>query len=200
MQLCEPEQEADAAEQEAALMIRCQQGDKHAFGLMVQRYMRPAYFSALGLVGNHEDALDLSQEAFARAYRAIGSFDPQKRFFTWFYRVLRNLCLNHLRDGARASQFRSSPDPFHTEAFASVVPDGASDPARSAEAAERNAQLWLAIGKLPPDLRETFLLRELEGCAYAEIAARLEVPQGTVMSRLYNARKMLKGQMLPFLS
>ena len=80
------------------LILLSQEGNKQAFGILVKRYMQRSYYVALGLVSSHEDALDLSQEAFVRAYRAIKRFEPGRQFFTWFYQILRNLCFNFIRD------------------------------------------------------------------------------------------------------
>ncbi|MHC4568084.1 MAG: RNA polymerase sigma factor, partial [Planctomycetota bacterium] len=78
-------------------MQRCRRGSAEAFEVLVNRYMKDAYFIALGLVGNREDAMDLSQEAFVRAYRNIKQVKPGRKFFPWFYQILKNLCISHLR-------------------------------------------------------------------------------------------------------
>jgi RNA polymerase sigma-70 factor (ECF subfamily) len=88
----------DVPASERELIVRAQAGEAAAFGELVERYMRRAYFAALGLVGSSEDALDLSQEAFARAYRARKRIDPDRPFYTWFYQILRRLCFNFNRD------------------------------------------------------------------------------------------------------
>jgi len=172
--------------EEALALRRWQQGDSHAFGVIVEKYMKQAYFIALGLVGNHEDALDLSQEAFVRAFRARERFDPRRRFFTWYYRILRNLCLNHLRQRGRFTELDASGG--GPEELAATQ----SDPAVLAQQNESCVQVWQALNRLKPQEREVLLLRELEDCSYAEIAERLEIPSGTVMSRLYSARKHMK--------
>ena len=82
---------------ETLLIQQCRRGSTEAFEGIVKKYMKDAYFIAFGLVGNREDALDLSQEAFIRAYNNIGSFNLKWGFFPWFYRILRNLCFSHLR-------------------------------------------------------------------------------------------------------
>lgn len=178
------------AEEQAAL-ARCQHGDAQAFGPVVGKYMKPAYFTALGLVGNHEDAVDLSQEAFVRAYRAMPRFNLQQRFFTWYYRILRNLCLNHLRQRARFSEPIGSgspaPDPVEPAALHDLA-----DPAVLAERSDCARHVWNAVGRLKPEEREVFMLREVEGCSYAEIAERVDIPLGTVMSRLHAARQHLR--------
>ena len=89
---------AETMTNDRELILRARSGERAAFGELVQRYMRRAYYAALGLVGSHEDALDLSQEAFARAYRARERIDPDRQFYTWLYQILRRLCFNHVRD------------------------------------------------------------------------------------------------------
>jgi RNA polymerase sigma-70 factor, ECF subfamily len=181
--------EADPDLDERSAWDRCQSGDAQAFGLVVRKYMKQAYFTALGLVGNHEDALDLSQEAFVRAFRARERFDPGQKFFTWYYRILRNLCLNHLRDRAR---FADLPADESAEGPADALTEYPADPSVLAQRNEMNTALWQAIARLKPEDREIILLREIEGCSYGEIAERLEIPPGTVMSRLFYARHRLK--------
>jgi len=83
-------------QEETIAMRRCRRGSSGAFEVFVNRYMKDAYFIALGLVGNREDAMDLSQEAFIRAYRNIKHLKPDRRFFPWFYQILKNLCISHL--------------------------------------------------------------------------------------------------------
>lgn len=168
------------------LILRAQRGEKEAYGLLVRAYMQPAYYSALALVGSHDEALDCSQQAFIRAWMAIRKFEVGRRFFTWYYRILRNLCLNRLRD--RAS--RAVP----MKRFDQVldVIDDAQDPAREADRALLRDHVRAALGTLRPEEREIIVLRDFEGHSYAEIAELLECPLGTVMSRLYYARKHLK--------
>jgi len=178
--------EHDTTEDHQAL-LRCQQGDKQAYGIVVTKYMKRAYFTALALVGNREDALDLSQEAFMRAYQALARFDLQQRFFTWYYRILRNLCLNHLRDHAKLINLAEMKE--------SETADRSADPAVLAERNDLSERLWHALGALQEEHREVIILKDLEDCSYKEIAARLNIPLGTVMSRLFNARKQLKDKL-----
>jgi RNA polymerase sigma-70 factor, ECF subfamily len=163
--------------------------------MVVRQYMRPAYFAALGLVGNHEDALDLSQEAFARAYRAISRFDPDQRFFTWYYRILRNLCLNHLRDRVRQRQVPFADENESVGERLHWDTDVRYEPSLLAERNELIERLWTVMAGMKAEYREVLLLREMQGCSYSEMAARLGVPPGTVMSRLFNARRDLKERM-----
>lgn len=175
--------EHDTTEDLEAL-LRCQQGDRQAYGVVVKKYMKRAYFTALALVGNRDDALDLSQEAFMRAYQALARFELRQQFFTWYYRILRNICLNHLRDHAKFINLAETEE--------SETVDGDADPAALAERNDLSGRLWKALGSLRADHREMIILKDLEGCSYKEIAERLGIPPGTVMSRLFNARKQLK--------
>lgn len=174
---------------EATLMSRARDGDAHAFGELVRRHMRRAYFACLGLVGSHDDALDLSQEAFTRALRASSRLDPERPFYPWLYGILRRLCLNHLRDGRnRREKLVEAGAWLQDEARDRA---SRSNPARAAERDELRQRLATAIESLPPVQREVLVLREFEGLRYREIADLLEVPEGTVMSRLYAARNGL---------
>ncbi len=171
-----------------SLIRLSQKGDKQAFGVLVRRYMRGAYFVALGLVGSHDDALDLSQDAFVRSYRAIRRFETGRNFFTWYYKILRNLCFNHLRDRKkRAERIRR----IDTEASFQIQDAGGLQPDEILERKERSEQVWAAIEQLSDIEREVIVLREFQELSYQEIAASLDCPIGTVMSRLYNARRHL---------
>lgn len=181
--------------EERAALERCQRGDAQAFGVVVNMNMKRAYFAALGLVGNHADALDLSQEAFVRAYRAMPRFDLQQRFFTWYYRILRNLCLNHLRQRSRLRETDPNTELSALEDAQSDAFRDLADPAVLAERSDLTQHVWRAVARLKPEEREVFVLREVEDCSYAEIAERLEIPQGTVMSRLFHARQHLKDML-----
>ena len=171
------------------LVVQAQSGDSRAFGELVTRYMRRAYFAALGIVGNHDDALDLSQEAFARAFRARRSLDPERPFYPWLYQILRRLCFNFLRNRkSRAAKLMAAGGWLADEADARAA---AQSPQRAAERAELRRRVQTAIATLPAHEREVLIIREFEGLRYREIADLLGIPIGTVMSRLYAARKAL---------
>jgi RNA polymerase sigma-70 factor (ECF subfamily) len=175
----------DAEEQ--GLIVRCQQGDRAAFEPIVRRYMRGAAAFALAWTGSREDALDLSQEAFARAFRNLRRFDPSRPFYPWFHTILRNLCINHL---GRASHLREVPlrDNFEHA-------DKAPAPDVALERREARHMVWEGLRKLSARDREILILREFQDLTYAEIAAVLGIPRGTVMSRLHTARQRLRLQL-----
>ncbi len=177
---------------ERDLVRGARDGDPEAFGSLVDRHMRRAYFSALGLVGSHEDALDLSQEAFARAFRARAELDPERPFYPWLYRILRRLCFNFLRDRRRrAEKLRAAAGWLVEETSGSV----SQRPDRAAERSQLRERLEAAIDGLSARDREVLVLREFEERTYREIAALLDIPIGTVMSRLYAARRRLASRL-----
>jgi len=187
-----PESESS---EDSALIERCRRGDKEAYGVLVQRYMKRAYATALAWVGSHNDALDLSQEAFVRAWRGLKHFNPEFRFFTWYYRILRNLCLNHLRNRKRRAR------PFSEVEKAQAledIPDEWSDPSILAEQDEQKAAVWKALAALKEHEREILILKDFQEMSYKEIAEALDCPVGTVMSRLYHARRALRERLVKY--
>ena len=173
---------------ERELIERWKNGDKKAFGALVRRYMTDAYLIALGFAKNSEDARDLSQDAFIKAFQARDQFDPSRPFYPWFYRILRNRCLNFVQRESRKSEplyYENSPD---RERFAS----GTSTPLEDLERDERIRLLRAAIEKLSFEHQEVIILKNFKGYSYDKISAVLCIPIGTVMSRLYYARKMLR--------
>lgn len=176
------------SESDAALARRVRSGDSEAFGELVERYMRRAYVQALGIVGSREDALDLSQEAFVRAYRARHTLDPDRPFYAWLYQILRRLCFNFLRDAKAHVRLMEAEG---NDWLVAVAQAAYSDPAMEAERAEERRRVAAAIERLPAREREVLVLKEFEELKYREIAELVGVPIGTVMSRLYSARKRL---------
>ena len=182
---------ARAIASDAQAIELCQAGNLKAYGFLVERYKERAYYSALGMVRSHEAALDLSQDAFVRAFRAIKRFDPTKRFFTWYYQILRNLCLNFIRDKKRHATAFSEIDENEVKQLA----DESQDASVLAEQNELKKALWEAMDDLKPKEREIIVLKDFQDLAYRDIAEILEIPIGTVMSRLFNARKALKAKL-----
>lgn len=173
---------------ERATVLRVQAGDQQAFGELVRKYMQRAYYGALGLTGSHDDALELSQEAFARAFRARDSIDPERPFYTWYYQILRRLCFNLGRDeSSRRRKLQEQGSWLLAEAEQRQNPG----PETTLQQQQLQGRCQQAIESLPDTEREIIVLRELQGLGYQEIAGLLDIPIGTVMSRLYSARKRL---------
>ena len=159
-------------------------GNKQAYQEIVTRYKSTAYYVALGFVKNVQDALDISQDAFIRAFRRIKKFDQSRAFYPWFYIILKNLCLDHLRKQRRMSEIPIE----RVHVF--------EDEGRNLEI--RDA-LWKGIEKLPLLQREAIVLRYFHQYSYQEIAEIIQKPIGTVMSSLYYAKRKLRKILTPYL-
>ena len=157
------------------------------FEVLVKDNMKRAYFSALGFLGSHDAAMDVSQEAFIRAYRNFNKYDTKRNFFAWYYKILRNLCLNFMRDNKN----RKEEYFFESRKYE----DSRNNPEQSLEEQEEFEILHVAINQLETEDREIIVLREFESYRYEEISEMLNLPAGTVMSRLFYARKKLAEKM-----
>ena len=165
-----------------AAIERCRAGDPDGFRPLVECYEREAVAHALALLGNREDALDAVQEAFVDAYRGIDRFDVTRRFYPWFYVILRNRCLKILQRQKRqpeATSLDRVDDPF----------------VESAGTHENMVSINDALMHLRANDREIILLKHVDGLTCNELAERLEIPVGTVMSRLYHARRRLREKL-----
>lgn len=159
---------------DAAAALACQEGNLDAFRHFVDRYQTRALVHARLLTRNEADAADATQEAFVDAFRHLHGFDPGRPFYAWFYVLLRNRCFKQTsRRGTRAeSALLSAPG---------IGPD----------VSEQQLDLWRAIERLPAGEAEIVVLKHIEGWTYDELSKLLDVPPGTVMSRLYAARQRL---------
>jgi len=174
------------------LILQLKKGKMKAFRKLVEKYKKPAFFIALGLVGNREDAYDLSQEAFIRVYTSVRKFNPGHKFFSWFYTILSNLCKNHLRSRKiRERYIKNGSAGVEINYLDKQTPN----PEALVEGNERSQRLWEEITKLPYEFREIIVLKHFQELSYKEISEMLGIPMGSVMSRLYYARKKLKDNL-----
>jgi len=173
-------------------ILECISGNTEAFEHIVEKYKKPAYFLALRLTGNPEDAHDLSQEAFIKAYRALKSFKIDLDFKVWFFQILRNTCISHLR-----SKSRRKTEPFDDAQH--QVLDAAPNPEDETGRGEKKKFLWKAINNLTPVRKEAFVLREFEGLSYNEIARITGATIEQVKSRIHYARNKLIEEMEKYL-
>jgi len=180
------------APDDTEFIVQARRGDRAAFGELVKRYQRRAYAVAYGLVGNREDALELAQESFVKAYRAMNRFDTEMPFYPWLYRIVRNTCLNHLKKRVRRGE-RSLDGMMEDGTDFATHRDG---PAEAAGSDELRSRLSECMTTLSTPHREILSLRHVEELSYEEIAQVLELPKGTVMSRLHAARQALRAAML----
>lgn len=176
----------DEGREEAALVARIAAGETRLYGRLVERHQRPLFWSVMRIVGDPDEADDVVQEAFVRAYERLDDYDPAYRFSTWLYTIARNRALNVVRR-RRIRGFLSLSRPE----TAPPLPSG-DDASAAVEDAETAAALAACRETLPADQREAFDLRHADGMAYAEIAAATGVPEGTVMSRLHRARRKMR--------
>lgn len=188
-----------SAAEETRLVAEAKNGDPRSFEALVDRYMGPAVRVAMGYVANRDDANDLAQEAFYRVFKALGRFRDGEPFAPWFFRIVRNACLTHLDKYRRRGHF--SRQARHADGEPDVdLPDRRARPPEDvAELNESQRQFWSALERLPVNHREIIVLRHIEELDYAAIAAVLEIPIGTVMSRLFHARRRLRGLLEPYL-
>ena len=178
---------------DAVLVMRCQKDDCAAFDEIVARYKDGIYNYVWRMVSNREDAEDLAQEVFVRAFGAIKTFRREANLRTWLYKIASNLCVDRYR---RAGLEKQWIVPLEREQGDSVrpmdIPDHSNDPKRSFERSELQAEVQRALLKLPDKLRSAIILFDIEGMTYEEIADAMECPMGTVKSRIFNARLKLR--------
>lgn len=170
---------------DSALVLSMSSGDKHAFRQLVERHKQMAYQTALGLVGNRDDAYDISQEAFLRVYRSAGTYKSEQPFLPWFYTIIANLSRTWLK---RRNAARSRTVDLDDVQYLVATESG---PEEAFIAREEIDRLRQSLTKLPFDDREIITLYHFRNMSYDEIADLLAIPRGTVMSRLYYARKRL---------
>lgn len=181
------------------LVVRVQQGDKKAFDVLVLRYQGRVAALMARFVKDHAEALDVTQEAFIKAYRAIGDFRGDSAFYTWLYRIAINTAKNYL-----VAQGRRPPgadiDAEEAEQFdaSGRLSEGAT-PERLLLKDEIERTVKKAIADLPEDLRVAITLREFEGMSYEEIAKAMSCPIGTVRSRIFRAREAIDKKLQPLL-
>lgn len=180
---------------DSELVKQCQAGEMSAFEELVSRYHQKVYMVSLGLLRNRDDAMEVAQEAFFRAYRKINSFQGGSSFYTWIYRIAVNISIDTQRRQRRNPlDFRESMDSV-MEAQNEV----AKDPFTDVHDRELREKLTKAINDLTPEHKAVIVLRTIEGMSYKDIGQILGCSEGTVMSRLHYARKKLQDKLRVFL-
>jgi RNA polymerase sigma-70 factor, ECF subfamily len=164
---------------ETAAIEKCLNGETEAFRHLVESYQKQAAAHAVAILGNREDALDAVQEAFIDAFRSLQSFDQTRRFYPWFYVLLRNRCFK------MTAKRRETESIEETEILA----------AQNDLPGEERFALEQALLSLEKEDREIITLKYLDGLSYEELAEHLQIPRGTVMSRLFYARKKLQAKL-----
>jgi RNA polymerase sigma-70 factor (ECF subfamily) len=186
----------DAGGREAALIQRCAAREEDACAELVDAHQRLVYQLALHLLGDHNEALDLSQEVFLRVFRTIHRFRGQSSLRTWIYRIAVNQARNRMRWWRRRRKSQQVSLDDHMRAHGELPSElaGAS-PERVYRQKEAASRIWQALEALPFDQKTALVLREIDGLSYDEIAFSLGVAVGTVKSRLARARETLRGEL-----
>jgi len=180
---------------------RARRGDRQAFGLLVRHYQQRVYRTAFRMLGNHQDADDVSQEAFVRAYRGLSTFDGRSSFFTWIYRIVVNLAINQLQRRKRHPQVLFDADALDRVALSPELEQrAASDPQKRLEFKRLVADIGAALDELSETLRATVVLVIFEGLSHREAAEILECPEGTVAWRVHEARRKLRERLAAYVS
>ena len=173
---------------ETEVLERAKAGDRAAFGELVKMYQKRAYAIAYGFLGNRDDALDIAQDSFVKAYRAMDRFDTSMPFYPWLYRIVKNTSLNRIKRKKRRGE--TSLDHLRDKGMEFSEKKVRAD--RGAILGELRGSIAEALQRVSDDHREILLLRHVHELSYHEIAECLRVPKGTVMSRLHGARKRLR--------
>ncbi len=178
-------------EQEAAVIQAVLDGDVNAYEALVKEYEKNVYNLALRMTGNSEDAYDMSQEAFIKAYNSLSAFRGDSKFSVWLYRIVSNVCLDFLRSKNRKPTVSLSVENDDGEEVELDIADESSSPELVLERGLTRDAVRRGLAALPDDHREILLLREIQGLSYDEIAEVLGLEAGTVKSRIFRARKKL---------
>jgi RNA polymerase sigma-70 factor, ECF subfamily len=186
---------SDVNGREAALVQRCAVGDELACAELVDEHQRMVYQLALHLLGDHNEALDLSQEVFLRVFRTIGSFRSQSALRTWIYRIVVNQARNRQRWWRRRHHAEQVSLDDHIRQNGDLASASGCSPDQVLKQKELAARIWVALDALPFDQRSIIILREIDGLSYEEIAFSMGVAIGTVKSRLARARESLRAQL-----
>jgi RNA polymerase sigma-70 factor (ECF subfamily) len=181
---------------DGALVEASRRGDREAFRELVERHFRRVLAVASGMLRSPEDAKDVAQETFIKAYRSLASFKGDSTFYTWLYRITVNLCIDQQR---RQGRVAAAIEPAATggEDAAGEWQGGnpGPDPFERVRQRELGAHMRAALDELTPEHRAVILLREIEGLSYEEISHVMQCAKGTVMSRLHYARKRLQDKL-----
>lgn len=178
-------------EQETAIVRKVLGGDANAFETLVLEYEKNVYNIALRMTGNSEDAADMTQEAFIKAYNSLQSFRGDSKFSVWLYRIVSNVCLDFLRSRNRRPTVSLSVEDDDGEDAQLDVADESQSPELLLDRKLTRESVRRGLDSLPPDYRQILLLREIQGLSYDEIAQALGLEVGTVKSRIFRARKRL---------
>ncbi|MCG8421010.1 MAG: sigma-70 family RNA polymerase sigma factor [Proteobacteria bacterium] len=187
---------------EKELVKRAQSGDHDAFRVLFERYHRRAYSLAFGVLHNADDALDVVQDGFIKAHRYLDKFEGNSSFYTWLYRIIMNLSIDHIRKQKRARHVDFNDALGHSDGDERVGEDMllprilGQNPSKSLSRKRMRGQIGEALETLSDNHRAVLIMRELHGMTYEEMAEAMECSKGTIMSRLFHARKNMQKRLL----
>lgn len=193
--LPEPARAPEDRERDRLLVQRAQAGERGAFRDLYERHHKRAFAVAYGVLKNKQDALDVVQESFVKVHRHLDGFQGSSSFYTWLYRIVMNLAIDQLRrrKTARPAVYDDTIDQESDRIDEAVLPRMAdSNPRKAVIRRELMARVEEALATLPEYHRQVIVLREIEGLSYEEMAEALDVPKGTIMSRLFHARRKMQ--------
>jgi RNA polymerase sigma-70 factor (ECF subfamily) len=192
--------EARETHEDDALADRARAGDRAAFQGLFQKYHRRAYAVALGVLKRPDDAMDVVQDAFIKVHKHIATFQGASSFYTWLYRIVMNLAIDHMRRTRKVVEWGDDVPIHEAAGDRALVPKVVDEnPQHTVVRRELSGKIKEALDTLPEYHRAVILLREVEGMSYEEMAEVLDVPKGTIMSRLFHARRKMQEQLQPYL-
>jgi len=185
----------DTVFDEKELVESALKGDSEAFGGLVALYEKRIYSFALGMLSDPDDAFDVSQDTFLKAYRSLNSFKGESSFYTWLYAICRNCCYDYIKQRSRRMKKNISLSEYENDDDGVMVeiPDTASQPDLVLEKKQAREKIIEAVASLPEKHREIIVLRDFEDLSYEQIAEALDISEGTVKSRLSRARMKLQA-------
>jgi RNA polymerase sigma-70 factor (ECF subfamily) len=184
---------------DAELIELFQNGDTAAFDTLFTRYQKRTYRLVQRFVSNPEDASDLTQDAFIRAYQGLGDFKSQCQFYSWLYRITVNLCIDFLRKKSRSEVLLYDSDESGESPMSNIADPRSESPAKAVENKELRAHIRKAVRRLPPKQRQIFILRHWNGLSLKDIAATVGRSDGTVKAHLLHAHRNLRKHLRPYL-
>jgi RNA polymerase sigma-70 factor (ECF subfamily) len=178
-------------------VLAAQRGDREAFKTLFERYHRRAYALAFGVVRHEDDALDVVQDAFIKAHRYLDKFEGNSSFYTWLYRIVMNLAIDHLRKNRRVKPAELDETRIDSESDDPLLPRIlGGNPARALVDKQIRARIDQALDELSENHRNVLVMRELEGLSYEDMAQAMSCSKGTIMSRLFHARRNMQKRLL----
>jgi RNA polymerase sigma-70 factor (ECF subfamily) len=177
------------------LVAAARRGDRDAFRTLFERYHRRAYALAFGVLRHQDDALDVVQDAFIKAHKYLDKFEGNSSFYTWLYRIVMNLAIDHLRKHRRVRPVELDEAHLDESDEALLPKILGGNPGRALMDKEIRARIDRALGELSDNHRAVLIMREMEGMSYEEMAQAMGCSKGTIMSRLFHARKNMQKQL-----